>query len=61
MLALSRQGLPAIRDEKNFENLTEKGGYIIKDVKGNRDVTIIASVQKLILHYKFQTYCQNIK
>ena len=43
VLALSRQGLPAIRDEKNFENLTEKGGYIIKDVKGNRDVTIIAS------------------
>jgi Transketolase len=43
VLALSRQGLPAIRDEKKFENLTEKGGYIIKDVKGNRDVTIIAS------------------
>ena len=43
VLALSRQGLPAIRDEKNFENLTEKGGYIIKDVKGNRDVSILAS------------------
>ncbi len=43
VLALSRQGLAAIREEKGLVNLTEKGGYIIKDIKGERDVTIIAS------------------
>ena len=43
VLALSRQGLSAIREEKASENLTRKGGYIIRDVKGKRDVTLIAS------------------
>ena len=43
ILALSRQGLPAIRDEKSSENLTKKGGYILKNANGKRDVTLIAS------------------
>ena len=43
ILALSRQGLPAIRDEKSSENLTKKGGYILKHANGKRDVTLIAS------------------
>ena len=43
ILALSRQGLPAIRDESSSENLTKKGGYILKNANGKRDVTLIAS------------------
>ncbi len=43
VLALSRQGLSAIREDNSEENLTKKGGYIIKDTNGQRDVTLIAS------------------
>ena len=43
ILALSRQGLKIIRDEKGNDNLTSKGGYLVKDFGNKRDLTIIAT------------------
>ena len=43
ILALSRQGLKTFRDEKRNDNLTSKGGYLVKDFGNKRDLTIIAT------------------
>ena len=43
ILALSRQGLKTFRDEKGNDNLTSKGGYLVKDFGNKRDLTIIAT------------------
>ena len=43
ILALSRQGLNTFRDEKGNDNLTSKGGYLVKDFGNDRDLTIIAT------------------
>ena len=42
-LALSRQGLPTLRTWNTDENLSAKGAYILRDTKGARDVTLIAT------------------
>ena len=42
LLALSRQGLPCLREDC-AENMTAKGGYIISAAKGNCLATIIAT------------------
>ena len=43
ILALSRQGLKTFRDENGNDNLTSKGGYLVKDFGNKRDLTIIAT------------------
>ncbi len=43
VLALSRQGLPALRTSVSAENLTAKGAYVLRDCDGPRQVTLIAS------------------
>ena len=43
ILSLSRQSLPALRSEFSEENLCLRGGYLIGDVEGERQVTLIAS------------------
>ena len=43
LLALSRQGLPALRKTADAENRTAKGAYILRDTDGARDVTLIAT------------------
>ena len=43
VLSLSRQGLPCLRTEHITENLSAKGGYVLAEVEGPRDVTLIAS------------------
>ncbi|MDX1739497.1 MAG: transketolase C-terminal domain-containing protein, partial [Alphaproteobacteria bacterium] len=44
VLALTRQGLPIVRLEHTEENLTAKGGYILRDAEGGpRKVTLLAS------------------
>ncbi len=43
VLALSRQGLPTLRTAHKEENLTSKGGYVIREAQGVRDVTLIAT------------------
>lgn len=41
-LALSRQGLPTVRDDAS-ENMVAKGAYVLRDTSGARDVTLIAT------------------
>lgn len=43
VLVLTRQGLKQARLEHTDDNLSAKGGYIIKDTNGPADVTIIAT------------------
>jgi len=43
VMALSRQGLPTVRSERTNENLTQKGGYILRNVRGARDITVMAT------------------
>jgi len=42
LMALSRQGLPLVRDNANSENLTARGAYVLRDVD-DRQVTLIAT------------------
>jgi transketolase len=42
-LALSRQGLPAVRTEYSEENLCAKGGYVLAEADGERKATIMAT------------------
>ncbi len=43
ILALTRQNVPNLRTTHTDENLSAKGGYVIRDVSGKRDVTLIAT------------------
>ena len=49
VMALSRQGLPTVRTERTNENLTQKGGYILKNVRGARDVTLMATGSEIAI------------
>ena len=49
VLALSRQGTPTLRQEKSHDNLTMKGGYILREAAGKRDITIMATGTELAL------------
>ena len=49
VLALSRQGTPCLRSEKSSENLTMKGGYVLREAAGKRDVTIMATGTEVAL------------
>ena len=42
-LALTRQGLPTLRTEHTDENLSARGGYVLADVEGKRQATILAT------------------
>ena len=43
VLALTRQGLPTLRNGDASENLSAKGGYVLSGASGERQVTILAS------------------
>ena len=43
VIALSRQGLPTVRTERTNENLTQKGGYLLRNVRSARDITLMAT------------------
>ena len=43
MLALSRQAVPNLRDGTKSENLSAKGGYVLRDPGKARDVTLMAT------------------
>ncbi len=43
ILALTRQNVPNLRTAHTDENLSAKGGYVIRDVAGKRDATVIAT------------------
>ena len=48
-LALSRQGMPALRSDAGGENLTAKGAYVLSEPEGGRDVTLIGTGTELSL------------
>jgi transketolase len=43
VLALTRQAVPNLRTEATAENLCAKGGYVLREANGKRDVTLIAT------------------
>jgi transketolase len=43
VLSLSRQGLPTVRTNHTDTNMTAKGAYVLRDVSGTRDVTLVAT------------------
>ena len=43
ILALSRQGLPTIRNEHRVENLSSRGAYVLAEAEGARQVTLMAT------------------
>lgn len=43
VLALTRQNLPVLRAEYREDNLVARGGYVISDCDGDRQVTLIAT------------------
>ncbi|WP_420414075.1 transketolase [Roseibium sp.] len=49
VFALSRQNTPLVRDHQPSENLVSKGGYIIRDVDGPRDITLLATGTEVAL------------
>ena len=49
VLALSRQGLPAVRLTESAENLSAKGGYVLSEADGTRQATILATGSEVSL------------
>jgi transketolase len=43
VLALTRQGVPNLRNVHTDENLSAKGGYVLREAKGKRDATLLAT------------------
>ena len=43
VLALTRQNLPTVRTEHKLNNLTAKGGYVLAEAEGKRQVILIAT------------------
>ncbi|MBU1211781.1 MAG: transketolase [Alphaproteobacteria bacterium] len=43
VMALSRQNLATLRSEHTPENVSAKGGYVLRETNGARDVTILAT------------------
>ncbi|MGE4351392.1 MAG: transketolase [Bdellovibrionales bacterium] len=53
LLALSRQGLPTLRQEAE-ENLCAKGGYVLREADGPRAVTLLATGSEVSLAIEAQ-------
>ncbi|MGH6989557.1 MAG: transketolase [Stellaceae bacterium] len=43
LLALSRQGVPALRPDKGEENRSARGAYVLAETEGARQVTLLAT------------------
>ena len=52
VLALTRQGVPNLRKEASAENLCAKGGYVLREPKAKRQVTLIATGSEVGLAIK---------
>ncbi|MGI9499762.1 MAG: transketolase [Geminicoccaceae bacterium] len=48
LLALTRQGVPTVRDA-GLENRSAKGAYLIKDTNGERQATLIATGSEVVI------------
>nr|WP_227010575.1 transketolase [Pelagibius marinus] len=49
MLCLTRQGLPTQRSEHSEENVVARGGYVLRESEGPRDVTLLATGSEVAL------------
>jgi transketolase len=49
VLALSRQGLPTLRETHIDENLAARGAYVLREASGARKATLIASGSEVSL------------
>lgn len=49
VIALSRQNLPILRREHRTENLSARGGYVLREAEGERDVTLFATGSEVSL------------
>ncbi|MCB1514883.1 MAG: transketolase [Hyphomicrobiaceae bacterium] len=43
VLALTRQAVPLLRADSDAENRSERGGYVLREASGARDVTLLAT------------------
>lgn len=60
VLALTRQALPTIRLEKVSENLSARGGYVLRESNGPRQVTLIATGSEVEIALKAQSQLTEI-
>ena len=58
VLALTRQGLPAVRLEDTSDNLCARGGYVLSDSEGERQATILATGSEVSLALEAQSQLQ---
>ena len=49
ILSLTRQNLPLLRDNDTSDNLSARGGYVLREAEGARDVTLIATGSEVSL------------
>ncbi|MFS4579884.1 transketolase [Phaeobacter sp. C3_T13_0] len=49
VMALTRQNLPTVRTEHKLNNLTAKGGYVLAEAEGKRQVILIATGSEVSL------------
>ncbi|MBR9824323.1 MAG: transketolase [Alphaproteobacteria bacterium] len=49
VLALSRQGLPVLREDDGAVNLSKQGAYILRDCDGEPDAVIVATGSEVLL------------
>lgn len=52
VLALSRQSTPCIRKEQPSRNMVQCGGYVAKDARAHRDITLMASGTEVAIALK---------
>ncbi|MCW5697644.1 MAG: transketolase [Bauldia sp.] len=52
VLVLTRQAVPAVRTTDSSENLVAKGGYVLSEPEGGRQVTLLATGSELQLAVK---------
>lgn len=60
LFAFSRQGVPQVRLTTSSGNLTAKGGYVIFEPKGARDITLIATGTEVSLAVEAAEHMQSI-
>lgn len=58
ILALSRQGLPALRTMAAPDNLSAKGAYVVSDADGERQATILATGSEVSIAVEAQAALQ---
>ena len=58
ILALSRQGLPTVRDGNAAENLSARGAYVLREAEGKPQVSLIATGSEIEIALKAREILQ---